>query len=367
MKKEEKQDYSYLNFMLNDYCLWMENTSFLNNLLYFYIFTNKLKKYLESHFSYQKIEKLKEKAEKASRYLTLTETLDLVTEYIEERLPQYKDTFLRSLNDGTIDINASLDDEKAINLYNMSGQDEKNHIYVNTALRHNTKDPTTLVHEFLHSLNNEGGSTISRRYMTEAISIYFELDMYNFLKRKGFSEEELMCITMHRFSDFYGCINDFVAAIPILNCFLKTGTITNDSYEFLEKFNIHPRPKLKEDFYKQVEKIDERLKEETKKAKESGTEIDLAAKYSPLVPFSYIIGTLVAYYAIDKDDENMHQRMINLNKIVNKKEFAELMSFIGIDISTHNTLIGALKPALDKKIIEIKDYDKTIENKGKEK
>lgn len=367
MEKENKIDYPDLNYVLNDYCLWMEHTSFINNLMYFYNFTDELKEYLESHFSYYKIEKIEERSKKTSRYLTLTETLDLATEYMEERLPQYKDIFLRSLNDGTINIDANLDDEEVINLFNKTGRDKEKHLYVNTALRHNVKDPVTLVHEFLHSLNNEEENTISRQYVTEAISIYFELDMYEFLKRKGFSEEELMHITMHRFSDFYGCVNDFVEIVPILNCFLLTGPITKDSYEFLEKLDIYPRPKLKEVFYRKVDRIDERLKEETTKAKESGTEIDLAEKYNPLVPFSYVIGTLVAYYAIDKDDESIHQRMIEINKEVNKKDFAGLMSFIGLNVRTLDTLIDDLKPALDKKIIEIKDYDKLTENKGKEK
>ena len=109
------------------------------------------------------------------------------------------------------------------------------------------------------------------------------------------------------------------------------------------------------------------LAEEKKQAEALKTKIDQPAQFDPLIPFGYIIGTLSAYYAIENNNEDMHQAMINLNTLANKKDFDELMSTIGIDVGTAGKLKRTLLPALEKKVQEIKDYGITRDEKGKEK
>lgn len=366
-KQELKNEYPNLNSMLNEYCLWMENTSFLNNSLYFYNLTAMLKKYLQSNFTFQQLKELEKKSQEDVRKLSLTEILDFSIEYIEERMPEYKNDFLRDLSDGTINIVVDPSTENADNLENESGKDQNKHNYINTVLRHNTEDPATLIHEFVHSLNNEEENRISRDYITEAISIYFEIDMCNFLKKKGFSSSEVMAHTIFRFKDLYYCVCNLIPKFSVLTCFCTTGPISNTSYQDMRDLNIFPRPKTKEEFYHIVERYEKELAEEKKQAEALKTKIDQPAQFDPLIPFGYIIGTLSAYYAIENNNEDMHQAMINLNTLANKKDFDELMSTIGIDVGTAGKLKRTLLPALEKKVQEIKDYGITREEKGKEK
>lgn len=342
-------EYPNLNIVLNDCCLWMEDSQFLNNLSYLYHLTIKLKKLLEKDFTYQELEELYDKAKEESRYLSLTETLLLTTEYIEERLPQYKIRFLKCLSDGTINIVADPEDIYEKNKKNEAGRDRKKHLYANVVLSHNAKDPVTLVHEFLHTINNEPDNRISRKYITEAISIYFESDMCEFLKRKGFTEKELMINDIFRHADLSGCVDDLMPIFPLLDSFRLLGPINSDSYDRMQQLNIEPLAMSKEEFYSKASNFEERLAR-VRKRNELLHITDGPKSQEPLVTFGYVIGTLIAYYGIENGTDDIHQRMIHLNNIVNKATFSDLLSYIDIDITNEKELLKKIVPPLNKKI-----------------
>lgn len=359
-------EYPNLNKALNAYCLWMEDSQFLNNLSYFYHLTIDLKELIEKDFTYQELVKLYDSSKEESRYLSLTETLLLTTEYIEERLPLYKTRFLQYLNDGAINIVANPEDTYEKNKNNEAGRDEKKRLYANIVLRHNAKDPVTLIHEFLHTINNEPDNRISRKYITEAISIYFETDMCEFLKRKGFTERECMVNDTFRLADFVGCVNDLMPFFPLLESFSLLGPINSNSYERMQQLKIGPLVMSKEEFYSKALEYEQRLVEFKEREEKLHTTFSPKIQ-DPLVTFGYVVGTLIAYYAIENGPDALHQQMIGLNNLVNRASFSGLLSYIDIDIADEKELKRKIVSPLKKKLQQVKDYSSEEKNKQKEK
>ena len=179
-------EYPNLNKALNDYCQKMNGTQFLENASYFYCLTNGLNGLIRQEFTFSKLKELEAKSRENSRKLSLEESLLLVTEYLEERLPQYKDRFLQNLKDGTINIIADREEDK--NESPHAGKGQNRHLFASIPLEYTTEDPISIIHEFLHTINCVYGNSLLRRYVTETISIYFESDLCQFLKEKGFTE-----------------------------------------------------------------------------------------------------------------------------------------------------------------------------------
>ena len=271
-----------------------------------------------------------------------------------------------NITDGTINIVADPEDIYEKNKNNEAGRDRKKHLYANVVLRHNTKDPVTLVHEFLHTINNEPDNRISRKYITEAISIYFESDMCEFLKRKGFTEKELMINDIFRHADLSGCVDDLMPIFPLLDSFRLLGPINSDSYDRMQQLSIEPLAMSKEEFYSKTSNFEERLAR-VRKRNELLHITDGPKTQEPLVTFGYVIGTLIAYYGIENGTDDIHQRMIHLNNIVNKATFSDLLSYIDIDITNEKELLKKIVPPLNKKIQKIKAYSSGEKNEPKEK
>ena len=118
----------------------------------------------------------------------------------------------------------------------------------------------------------------------------------------------------------------------------------------------------------------------------------------PLTLFGYIIGSLISYYAIAEGTPEIHQKMINLNEIVNTDIFTSLrthvasgkkveayssqlsltelanidnlstiVEYIGLDITDEEKLKNKLLPPLKKKFQQVKDYSNGQKSNTKEK
>lgn len=359
-------EYPNLNKALNEYCLWLENSQFLNNLSYFYHLTIDLQKLIKKDFTCSKLEEYYTLSQEDTSYLSLTETVELVTKYLEERLPEYKTTFLRSLSDGTINIVADPSDEYENNKSNEAGRDEKKHLFANVVLKHTTEDPSTLIHEFLHTINNEEINTITRRYITEAISIYFESDICEYMKKNGFTEEEIIANDIFRMLDFVACVDELLPLFSIIDSFRHLGPINSDSYNRMRTLNILPIASTKEAFYEGVNYYEEKLAA-IKKKNESLHLNNPVLLPNALKTFGYVIGTLISYYAIENNTDDLHQRMIDLNTMVNKGTLSSFLDYLGIDISNEEQLEEKIAPPLQKKIKKIKDYCTGQKNIAKEK
>ena len=328
--KKDKIDYYKLNEYLNNYCLLMEKSDFLHNVDYYYDLTSKLFGFLYTKLPSYGLQPAPE--EEKHKHLSLIETLDIVDEYIEKRMPKYKDNFIASMQNGTINIVADPKNED-ISLGDRSGFDNECHRYINAILKHNTDDPMTIIHEFVHNLNLADHNLISRTYITEAISIYFEIDMANFMLDKGYDPKDVFQCRLYRLTDLYYATSDMIQIFPILSCYEKLGPITDESFKDMEKLRITPRPKTEGDFYGRFINSSELLLKES--------------SISPLKMFGYVIGTLLAYYAIDQKDEEFHEKMLNLNKMANTDIFPNMLKYLGLDITDGKELQEKLSVPLE--------------------
>lgn len=345
--KKDKIDYYKLNTYLNNYCKTMEGSNFLLNLDYYYNLTSKLFGFLYTKLpSYGLQPNAKEEKQK---HLSLLETLDIVNEYIEKRMPEYKDRFINSMQDGTINIVADPENED-ISLGDRSGVDEECHRFVNAILKHNSDDPRTIIHEFVHNLNFADQNSLSRKYITEGISIYFELDMANFMLDKGYDPKDVFQDRLYRLTDLYYATSNMIQIFPILLCYEKLGPITDESFKDMEKLKIKPRPKTDSDFYGRFINSSEILLKES--------------SIDPLKEFGYVIGTLLAYYAIDQRDEEFHQKMLNLNKMANTDIFPDMLKYLGLDTENGKELHEKLSVPLEHEMQRIsKNLNKKSANK----
>ncbi len=324
-------DYEKINKYLNRYCSKMDGSYFLENISTLYNLTLSLALKLKTSVITDK--KVRNSLKKPIEYFTLIESLDLVDKYLTEKLPMYKDDFNRAMSSGTLNI-VDPDDEKATDLESYAGIDEQEHHVVNVVLSHDANDPNTIIHEFLHDMNSKEKEKGSRRYISEAISIYFELDMNNFMLEQGVSREDISSLLMYRLNDCYHCSEDILIVFPFLYYFYNLGQIDEQSYQHMLNFNLLPRPsdekrfnELLSDFQKIIEKKPE---------------------YDPLRTFSYIIGTVIAFYGINQGEE-FREKMVGLNDLANSGNVKNILGYIGIDIYNENC-IKQIAEGLDKGI-----------------
>ena len=324
-------DYEKINKYLNDYCSEMDKSYFLENISDLYNLTLSLDFKLKTSVVTDR--KARASLKEPTEYFTLIESLDLVDKYLTEKLPMYKKDFNKAMASGTLNI-VDPDDDEATDLKNYAGIDEQGHHVINVVLAHDANDPNTIIHEFLHDMNSKEKEKGSRRYISEAISIYFELDMNNFMLEQGVSREDISPLLMYRLNDCYHCCEDILVAFPFLYYFYNLGQIDEKSYQNMLDFKLSPRPSDEKNFNEMLsdfQKIIERK-----------------PKYDPLRTFSYVIGTMVAFYGINQG-EDFRQKMVELNDLANCGNVKNIFSHIGIDIYNENC-IKQIDAGLDKVI-----------------
>lgn len=335
-------NYSELNNYLNNYCKRMDNSKFLLNGLYFYDLTSYLYSFINDKVSLYNLN-TPVGSWQSENNLSSMEVLSIVEEYFGERAPKYKSLFLKAIQDGTINLNIDrgldngftlLDSE----LENVAGLDLENHLHANCVFNHDYGDPSLLIHEFFHTLNldKKGNISLNRSYFTEAISIYFEMDIFNFMLEKGYDSRDIFHYRLERLIDLYHCCSSMINIFPVLNCFRNIGPINENSFDDMEKLNIFPRPYKKEDFYNRVER--------------TKNELLIEDALNPLKIFGYVIGPLLAYYVTDKNSDEMHRKMINLNDTVNSRTFYDVLEDFGIGPSNSTDLRESLKGPLENEI-----------------
>ena len=324
-------DYEKINKYLNDYCSEMDKSYFLENISDLYNLTLSLDFKLKTSVVTDR--KARASLKEPKEYFTLIESLDLVDKYLTEKLPMYKKDFNKAMATGTLNI-VDPDDDEATDLKSYAGIDEQGHHVINVVLAHDANDPNTIIHEFLHDMNSKEKEKGSRRYISEAISIYFELDMNNFMLEQGVSREDISPLLMYRLNDCYHCCENILVAFPFLYYFYNLGQIDEKSYQNMLDFKLSPRPSDEKNFNEMLsdfQKIIERK-----------------PKYDPLRTFSYVIGTMVAFYGINQGEE-FREKMVGLNDLANSGNVKNILGYIGIDIYNENC-IKQIDAGLDKVI-----------------
>lgn len=330
----EKIDYKKINEYLNEYCSVIDNSYFLNNLGMLYTLTYDLYRKLNDSIiaDSEKTKSIK----RPKKHLTLLESLDLVEKYLDERLPMYKEKYNKDLASGIINIVGSVD-QYTEDKINHSGIDEKGHHDINIVLDYNATDPNTIIHEFLHDANSNEKISIDRQYITEAISIYFELDINKFMLEEGISQQDIASLLLFRLNDCYQVSQQCLNFFPFLYYFYNLGPVNENSYQDLVNLDISPRPASEESYNHSLSNFQKYIEENE--------------YYNPLCKFGYIIGSVIAFYGINQG-EDFHQKMIELNSMANTKDIEQI--FKHLDINIYNkTCVEKMSTYLDKGIAAI--------------
>lgn len=320
---DRSEKYNIINEVLNDYLSKIEGTFFHDHIHQFLSLAIEVRKIvaendpiLQGDPRVYKI--LNPDCDELTEYLSWPETLQIVRDYFQQRLPQYADTFEECLNNGIINIAIDLDDPTQ-DIKNHAGYKAcENHHYVNTKLEHNYFDPKTLVHEFIHHLNSPNADiklTPTRKLLTETISIFFECDVLRFMQEKGYSQEEIAKVIHSRIEECYNLGCTLPLELSLLNTFKYTGNLSDKSLVEAEKLGFHRRT-TQEDYLRDIDQFYEWLK-----------------KYDdpPNISVGYMLGITIALSCLAKEDPNMINKFITLNESVNSKSEIECLEIIGID------------------------------------
>lgn len=344
---KEKIDYKKINEYLNDYCSTLDNSYFLNNLEILYTLTYDLYRKLKNSIiaDGEKTESIRT----PKKHLTLLESLDLVSKYLDERLPMYKEKYNKDFASGIINIVGSVD-QYTEDKKNRAGIDEKGNHDINIVLDYNATDPNTIIHEFLHDVNCNEEISITRQYITEAISIYFELDINKFMLEEGISQQDIASLLLYRLNDCYHVCEESLNFFPFLYYFYNLGPVNENSYQDLVNLDISPRPASKESYNHSLSSFQKYIEKNE--------------YYNPLSKFGYIIGSVIAFYGIEQGEE-FHQKMIELNSIANTKDIEQVLKHLDINIYK-KTCVERMNSCLDKGIdaIELAVNERSIKQKN---
>ena len=148
-----------------------------------------------------------------SEYYTIEDTLSLLDSFFREVIgEECADAFNKAVKSGNIELYDKYDFEEAsvhpvgdeigphYRLINEEQFDENGkylytnaHKNVENPLEHDIYDVYTLVHEFIHSTNDRYKNMYKsdRELLTESVSITYEFILYDYLKSKGISPNEI--------------------------------------------------------------------------------------------------------------------------------------------------------------------------------
>lgn len=349
---ERKEKYDLINETLNDYFLYISDT-FLDKHIYdFFRLALTTEQIIDENDEMYKDDPrvyriMNPEYDKLEEYLSYSETLQIVREYLRERLPQYRDKFEECLNNGIINFVVDPSDEYAEDLKNhacYSHERRKHH--TNIVFEHNYNDPITIIHEFMHQLNSPEikESTLTRKLLTETISIFFECDILKYMHEKGYDKKEIAKILHKRIEDTYGLLSTIALDMAMLYNFKYLGNLSDKSLEEAKKLELPIRKKSQEEYLESIDAFARRI------------ERDNAA---PQVLLSYLIGTVIGIAYMQKNDPKLVEKFAKLNDMVNTEEIDVCLKAIDVDINKKGSVSDLLEQ-FKKSVIEI-DATRTYE------
>lgn len=253
--------------------------------------------------------------------LTLEESLDLCDEFVRTYLDSYYNQWKEYLSNGVIDFmdaeHIEFDDDRKKGSWS-SFKRKNNQVFrlVDVDLNHDYEDPSIIIHEFLHQLNvnipddlanNSGFLTYSRYIFTEAVSIYFETLMFRFMEEKGFSIKEVANAQMFRINDLLRISGVSCDNLILLRDFELFGKISLDNVDKAREYHLISFSN-KEDYHNVACDIERKIG-----GNHDGSDYT-KTNYDFFIPFTYVIGTTLAYWAISQDDSNMTWKFIQFNE-----------------------------------------------------
>ncbi len=122
-------------------------------------------------------------------YYTLTDTLELVYEFLDSLNPKYRDDFNRLIISGEMETVSEhdIDDEPYVDMETFK---EKNLLNIHIPLDHNLYDVYSFVHEFFHTTNCYEDENTDKQFLSEMVPIFYEFLLFDFLRTKEVNQLE---------------------------------------------------------------------------------------------------------------------------------------------------------------------------------
>lgn len=264
-------------------------------------------------------------------YLPYSETLQIVRNYIAEKLPKYIDKFEECLNNGIINIVDLLDDYEKQPNYNASGYSrEEANCYVNTVAHHNYLDPGILIHEFIHHLNEtlpEKESTPARELLTELASIYFEYDLIMDMSEKGYNKSDIAKVIHFRITDVYNLCLEIQLESSLINAFKCLGNLSDNSFEDAKQLKLMMMRDDKESYLQDIDAYYTMIKKDKK---------------SPVIAASYLLGTVIAFANLENNSEETRAKYTELIEALKTKNTYECLDTIGVNLARRGDIPNLL-------------------------
>ena len=318
--------YKIINESLNKYCKKIDDTFYMYNLDFFFNITLEVLSILEKYDTVYSSETtrifyiLNPEFDQNKIFLSGIDSVEIVKNYLKEKMPQYLKEFNDCLSNGTFRF---VDKKEAPEERSYADLNDDNHPVINVALNHDYSDPSTIIHEFFHHLNRgvENEIIISRNLLTEGVSIFFETDLYNYMIKSGYDEEEIYKIRRFRINDCYEAGRLLLPEITLIDSYIKFGDISEKSFEDRQKYTSFGWVD-KEDVTYSINKL---LKDNK----------EYKFKYDKNI--GYIFGTLIAYNGINSKNKEILEKFLKLNNSLGNKDVFECLNIIDIDLIDRET------------------------------
>ncbi len=225
----------------------------------------------------------------------------------------------------------SYDDSECVHMYN--GNEVKQIININREF--NYEDVVVLIHEFIHYVNGKKHSK-NRYYLSEFLSIYFELYAVSYLIKKGINKDEVDYFSRFKSARRHAAI--FSQYEIVLLAFIKFGNIDESTVSFLQKYVLNIKKEVFEkeatNLCKNLSIVEEDNKERIKE--DSSVKGRVLSEEFITVDYRYVLGTMLAIYAREYVSLEV---IVNLNNHINDyddKSIYDICLGIGIDLNAQN-------------------------------
>lgn len=316
--------YRKLNFYLNEICKYLRcgNAFLLQNIAGI--------SRLNSSFAHM-INGLDLKHETVENHLTYQDVYLLAREVIESIDEGYLASFDNLMQSGELDFNFdhSFAVSKCVSIY------KSNHVQqlIDINRVFNYTDVVLLVHEFMHYTNGLQQSQ-SRNYLTEFISIYFELYTIEYLLNKGINPFEIDYL--RRLINTKDDVNRLMSYDIILLAYEQFGNLDSSTISFLQKYILQISDKAFEedccDFLSDLDYIKKQYEDElTIHPENLGRYLSESfITYN----YKYLLGTAAAFYAYKYVD---YKRIVAFNNHIHDydhKAIYDIFLSLGIDFNS---------------------------------
>ncbi len=333
-----------LNDYLNEICNYLEpNHSFLlDNIHRISILNDQILNY---------INQISLENETIENHLTFEDVCLLAREIIEQIDKDYLPSFDKLISSGELEFDYEQEDResKCIIEY-LDGNAIKQNIHICREFNYN--DVIVLIHEFMHYINGRKYTNI-REYLTEFLSIYFELYTNLYLLKKGIPSNELDAFArLKYFKNDCSILNKYEI---VLFCFTKFGYIDDYTISLLQKYVFHiPKDIFEKEcisVYQKLLKIEQKYSLEIRhNPKEMGR---ILSEEFLTKNYQYVLGTMLAFYALNY---SKFEDVVFLNNHIHEYEGRSISSVcatLGVNIND--------KHFLDNVILSIVDYMKQVQ------